>query len=342
MAGVKTPDKYGVSKWNGTPEENGRMVRTLMRFFGATKIRYLDINERTKKLFHTHTIDNVVVKHNRELVWEDVEWGYQTLEKDVVPNRFKHMIVFTWPEPWHSLQRPRGALWRLISSWNGCFRGDIIQPPMQKFLKGIGYQGLAGSAMMGLGNYTGWGVLAGHGEMGRQTDLLAVDEFAGSSRVILTDLPLPVDNPIDAGIARFCLSCTKCADACPMDAIEKQKEPKWEIYQSDDPNRKPELFNNPGLKAYHFDNARCAKHSSLYGNLCGTCQIECVFAKRMDSSVHDLVLGVVAQTSALNTFFFNMDKAFGYGALPAEKYPDFWDLEEKMPIQGYGYDAGAV
>jgi reductive dehalogenase len=210
---------------------------------------------------------------------------------------------------------------------------------MQRFLKGLGYQGLCGSAMMGLGQYTAWGVLSGHGEMGRQTNLISENEWAGSSRIVITDLPLPVDNPIDMGVAKFCLDCLKCADSCPMDAIETQKEPKWETYQSDDPYRKPELWQNPGVKCYHFDNALCGSHSRLYGNLCGACQANCVFAKRMDSSVHDLVKGIVAQTSIFNGFFYNMDKAFGYGQLDPEQYPDFWTLEEKMPIFGYGYDA---
>ena len=64
-------------------------------------------------------------------------------------------------------------------------------------------------------------VAAGIGEMGRNG--MVITEKYGSRihmpDVILTDLPLTADKPIDLAVPDFCSYCRKCAITCPTNSI---------------------------------------------------------------------------------------------------------------------------
>ena len=143
---------------------------------------------------------------------------------------------------------------------HGCFGGDIVQLYLQRFLRGLGYGGLTGSALFGIGSYGGFGVMSGFGELGRGQECIGTTEWWGSFHPIITDLPLPTSNPIDAGVVKFCEICTKCAEACPTAALQFDKEPSWELASDTaNPNLKPELFNNPGKKTWNYNQANCQR-----------------------------------------------------------------------------------
>lgn len=65
------------------------------------------------------------------------------------------------------------------------------------------------------------GSLAGHGWIGRN-NLLVNPRFGARVRyaTILTDMPLPVDGPIDSG----CGSCNACIGVCPAEALGEAAE----------------------------------------------------------------------------------------------------------------------
>ena len=44
-----TPEDYGVPKYEGTPEENSRMLRTAGRIMGAADMGFVKLDEKTKK-----------------------------------------------------------------------------------------------------------------------------------------------------------------------------------------------------------------------------------------------------------------------------------------------------
>lgn len=44
-----TPERLGVPKWQGTPEENTRMLRAAMRFYGASDIGTSELDSKHKK-----------------------------------------------------------------------------------------------------------------------------------------------------------------------------------------------------------------------------------------------------------------------------------------------------
>lgn len=338
----KTPEQMGLAKWSASPEENARMTRTIARFFGASDVRFLSIDDKFKKLLNSHQNDVLInfTKKIRKYVFEDVDNPYVTDTKAVIPNRFKYAFVLGWCDTHPLLARPDTQIESAsVGTHHGCFRGDTPQLHMQRFMHNIGYTALGGSAMMGIGAYPAAGVCSGFGELGRLQQTVAIKpaggNWLGSTRMVLTDLPLPASNPIDAGIVKFCKDCDKCAEICPGGALQHTKEPSWDLAtDSGNSNLRPELFNNPGKKTWNYNHARCQKYCNEAGAICGKCGSNCVFNKEPLSSVHDLVLGVVSKTNALNGFFFNMDKAFGYGEVPKEQFNDFWHMEYDMPQWG--------
>ena len=68
-------------------------------------------------------------------------------------------------------------------------------------------------------------IQAGFGELGKHGSLIN-PEFGSSFRLsaVLTNAPLPLDEPQTHGVDDFCSSCKICEDACPPFAITADKQ----------------------------------------------------------------------------------------------------------------------
>ena len=102
------------------------------------------------------------------------------------------------------------------------------------------------------------GLKAGFGELGRHGSIINPTLgplFRMGS--VATSIPLAIDHPIDAGIAKFCDACRACRKFCPADAIPDERTPEA---------GKDHL----GYDRYVIDTGRCfpyfAKHS--YCSIC--------------------------------------------------------------------------
>ena len=108
------------------------------------------------------------------------------------------------------------------------------------------------------------GLKAGFGELGRHGSIIH-PRLGPLFRMgsVATSLPLAIDHPIDAGIARFCDTCLACRKYCPADAIPDSRSPEA---------GKDHL----GYDRYVVDTGRCfpyfAKHS-----YCSICLPVCVY-----------------------------------------------------------------
>ncbi len=94
-------------------------------------------------------------------------------------------------------------------------RNQILVANLTAYLKELGY-----GALLGAVNPMPMAVAAGLGEMGRNG--LVISKRFGARvhpSVILTDLPLVPDGPIDIGVPEFCAVCRKCAETCPTNSI---------------------------------------------------------------------------------------------------------------------------
>jgi reductive dehalogenase len=135
---------------------------------------------------------------------------------------------------------------------------------------------------------------------------------------ILTDMPLALTRPIDAGTVRCCATCGICAKACPYDALAKTGGPRWDHWAEDE----EALLNYSNVGAYYgfrLSRTRCPK--------CRSCQAACPFNSSAKALIHTVVEATAATTTLFNGFLSNMSEFFGYG----HKNPnDWWDMD--LPI----------
>ncbi|MCX6013846.1 MAG: reductive dehalogenase [Chloroflexi bacterium] len=319
---VFNPASIGVPKYDGTPEENSRIVRSAMRMFGASQVAFLELDEKNKKFIYTYDSDG------KKIDFEDVEKPYETIDRRVIPNRFRSVIVFTVEMSEELLKRRNGrAPTPLSASATGSAyaRARVIIDDTQVFLHVLGYQGLMTVWFNGLGCAPALGIMAGIGEQSRLNRLIS-PEHGPLIRIfrIITDLPLAPSKPIDAGIMRFCKTCKICANECPSGTLSKDTEPTWEV-------KGP--WNNPGHKAYFEDSIKCMQYWLHSTASCSTCFAVCPFSNKNKSFIHTFVMATLAKTPILNGTFTKMDSIMGYDK--PRNPEEWWNLD----LPPYGIDS---
>lgn len=328
-----TPEEMGVPRWEGTPQENARMIRAALRLFGADQVGFVELNENTRKLIYQYD-----ALDGKRLEFENVEQPYETDEKRVIPDRARSVIVFTIKMSEELIKRKTAENMptALSSAAVGMAYGQAknVLDRLQTFLHVLGYYGLSGSWYNGLGIAPAFGVLSGLGEIGRINRMIS-PEYGPLQRIfkVVTDLPIEPTKPIDAGIMNFCRTCGVCAKNCPSGCLSKEKEPYWKTAGP---------WNNPGHKAWHEDSAACWSWWQASAAGCSTCFAVCTFSKKNSAIIHDLVKIIVAKNKVLpdllNGFFANMDDLFGY-QVPRD-IEQWWDMD--LPPRGANNAKGTL
>ena len=108
------------------------------------------------------------------------------------------------------------------------------------------------------------GLKAGFGELGRHGSIIhpGLGPLFRMGSVV-TSIPLEIDHPIDAGIAKFCDSCRACRKVCPPGAIPDERSPKA---------GKDHL----GYDRYVVDTGRCFPYFAKY-SYCSICLPVCAY-----------------------------------------------------------------
>jgi reductive dehalogenase len=318
---AKTPEERGVPKWTGGPDEAAKIIRAAMRHFGAATIGFFELNDNTRKLIYGVDPDG------KELIFTDDAMASEDDDARYIPNSCKYAIIYTVQMSQETMRRCPTPLASQTTTL-AYKRGETIQASTQEFLRGLGYQCLGESSTNALGIAPAMGVMAGLGELSR-LNRLVTPEFGPMVRVfkLLTDLPVSLDKPIDAGIMEFCKRCKKCAEACPSESLSFLDEPTWETRGG---------WNNPGHKAYFEDSPSCLAYwREQAGTNCGICFAVCPFAKKDNAWVHEWVKAGSAVAPVLDSFFRSMDDAFGYGTQANSE--EWWSLD----LPEYGIDSNA-
>lgn len=312
-----TPEDYGVEKHQGTPEENSKMLRVAGRIMGAADMGFVKIDDKTKKLLWG------------KIIFEDVEKGYAEPEKNkfVLPNKDLWAVCSLVPQSLWMQQYSERMSWA-SSNTMSYSRANIYGNRLSVFLRGLGYQAYGGDTES-VGRLVGFGLMAGLGEYGR-AGILVSPKYGTDIRTVMvtiTDLPLAVTKPIDAGITKFCETCKKCGEMCPSGAISMEDKPFW---GGDKP------WQAKGIKGWYMDAKKCYTYMLGGEPDCSRCQTVCPFTKFDEAVIHDLIKLSIGTTPALNSAIRKMDDVFGYGAQPdLSKTP--WDLDP-MDIPLYGLD----
>ena len=318
---AKTPEERGVPKWKGSPEEAAKIIRAALRHFGAATVGFIELDDNTRKLVYGVDPDG------KDMIFTDDPIATETENERYIPFSCKYAVVYTVQMSSETMRRCPTPLASQTTTL-AYKRSEIIQASIQEFLRGLGYQCLGSSSTNALAIAPALGVLAGLGELSRLNRLIT-PEFGPMVRVfeVLTDLPVAVDQPIDAGIMEFCKRCKKCAEACPSESLSFLDEPTWEVQGG---------WNNPGHKAYFENAVTCRAYwREEAGTNCGICFAVCPFAKKDNGWIHEWVKAGTSTTPFMANFFRSMDDAFGYGTQASAE--EWWSLD----LPEYGIDSNA-
>jgi epoxyqueuosine reductase len=140
--------------------------------------------------------------------------------------------------------------------------------------------------------------------------------------VVLTDMPLALDRPIDFGLQEFCARCKKCAETCPPQALSHDDEPSWEP-QGD--------WSARGKRVYFEKPPNCLEFSVKQSTFCCACMACCPWTKP-DTLLHKVSRAVAATVPAATSLMVKLDDACGFGLAPPEKAAGWWT--EKLPVWG--------
>nr|UZH91506.1 reductive dehalogenase [uncultured bacterium] len=323
-----TPAMTGAPKWQGTPEENSRMVRSALTFFGAGMVGFGEVSKQEReKLFYTYHKQ----VPNKQQVFEDVDLGYEDADKYVFPNKPLYRISMTLPMSREMYRTSDRSQLQFASNVSRYRHFSMLQPAFQEFIRGIGYQCYGYPApVAGPMPAAASAILSGLAEASRNSGYCIDPEYGPVSGffTLITDLPLEPTPPIDAGIWRFCQTCNKCAENCPNQVIPYDHEPSWEpptFYG------KPDIMHPLGKRMFYTDHVGCWMYCFEGG--CGACMATCTFNVNGSAMVHDAVKATLATTPILNGFLWQADKTFGYGLKSEEEKEEWWDLS--LPSMGW-------
>ena len=315
-----TPEEYGVPRYEGTPEENSQMLRVAGRILGASDMGFVQLDKNIKKLLYGN------------IRFEKVDKGYEDKKTDsfVLPDKELWAICSVIPQSLWMQKYTKRMSWA-CSNTGAYSRANIFSNRLNVFLRGLGYQFYGGDTGS-VGRVVGFGVMSGLGEYGR-AGIMISPQFGTNLRTVLvtiTDLPLAVTKPIDAGITQFCSACKKCGEMCPSGAISMEDKPFWG-------GEAP--WQAKGIKGWYLDSKKCYTYMLGGEPDCSRCQTVCPFTKYDQAVMHDLVKMFIAKVPIpiLHRFIRKMDDVFGYGSEPdLLKTP--WDLDP-MDIPLFGLDS---
>ncbi|MBW2141813.1 MAG: reductive dehalogenase [Deltaproteobacteria bacterium] len=304
---VHTPQELGVPPWRGTEEEASSMIEKAAVHLGAAQVGFTAMDL-------TWLGPNVRIS-------SDVEKPTTSREGIFFPPAYKYVIVVAGRVPMWAAKCAPGALGSAADR-AGYEEAHMAEEKLMNFIRGIGY-GAFDIHMMGI-NPIPFAVMAGLGEMGRMNRVVS-PFFGGAVRfaLILTDLPLALDKPIDFGLHEFCRHCRKCARACPVNAISFETDPSWEPLGP---------YSFKGKKVWFEDCEKCAAYTSSAGTYCSACLAACTWNKQNKTALHGLMRSLGAKLPAFSRFYALMDDLFGYGLIPEEKRKTWW--KKDLPVKG--------
>lgn len=318
-----TPEERGVPRYEGTPEENAKMIRVALRHMGASTVGFVHMEtETTRKLIYNQEPS----PSKKTIVFENVNVGREEEDKLVIPEKAQTAIVFSVQMSTETMKYGPTALGSLTTTLSYT-RMWVILTQLHQFIRSLGYQSYGPSAFNGLGIYPAMATMAGLGEMSRLNRVIT-PEHGPMVRFtfLLTDMPIAPTKPIDFGVMNFCKDCKTCAEMCPSGALSMDRDPSWTPVGA---------WNNAGHRAYFEDSVKCRNYWNTCGTNCGICFSTCPYATDDEASMHAIVKGTIATTTAFNSLLVAADrKAFPSEKGKPMKDPNEWWNNENLAEMG--------
>ncbi len=261
-----TPEQRGVPIHTDSPENNAHIITTALLEMGACDVGFVRLeDETTRKLIYKQDSDPT-----HDIVFEDVEVGYETAQKRVIPQKAQWVIVYSVAMSHRGLAQAPSQLSR-ATTMNSYVKLYTIYNQLHEFIRGLGYHSYGAANFNGFGAFVGFAVLAGLGELSRM-DILITPKNGPMVRLaaLATDLPIEPTKPIDFGVMQYCKICKICAVNCPSKAISNDTDPTWEPKG---------VWSNRGHKAYFRDAMKCRDFFYKSGSNCGVCIAKCPFSQ---------------------------------------------------------------
>jgi len=301
------PQSFGLPPWKASPEEASHILETAGTQLGAAMVGFTTINP--------NWLDNDCE------ISPDVDNISSVDGKTLIPERMKYVICILGVTPQNLVDRNFSFL-GAAGDRAGYEQTSMAYTRVMRFVRGLGYDAydLQLTAIA-----TPFAIAAGLGELGRMNRMVN-PIFGGNVRIgmVLTDLPLAIDKPIDFGLQKFCEKCKKCATSCPGNAISKEDKPTWE------PSNK---MQTPGKKVYFEDIDKCMAAQNGRDYYCSTCMAVCPWSKQDKTVLHELAHIMASKFPGFGKLLVKMDDLFGYGRITRDdKLEEWW--EQRRPIGG--------
>lgn len=290
-----------IPRWEVPPGEASKVVTKAARFYGACGVGFCGLD---KRWIYSHTSDG------RPIVFEDVEEGYTTDEKAVIPDSQRWVVALLVPMEFNENSYAPTTI--EATSNMGYSRMHVLAGAVAEFIRGLGWHAIP------CGNDTALSVpiaiQAGLGHLGRNGRLITW-ERGPLVRIckVFTDLPLAQSPPAPGGIIEYCESCKKCARACPSRSITDGPR----TYEG------PKESNNNGVLKWYCDEDACLDYWHEVGTGCSICLRSCSFTKKK-GLLHEAVKWFIRNIPQLNGLWVWIDDLFGYGKMSDPSR--YWDI----------------
>jgi len=194
-----------------------------------------------------------------------------------LPSHWQYAIVLGIPMEWDTvLASPQAS-----TSYEAYDRVSTAALRLEGALKFMGYPARSNTPMTSYDLIVPpFAVEAGLGEVSRP-GYCVTPELGSNCRmaVVVTNLPMAVDKPIDFGVADFCNNCKICADSCPSGAISKADSPAEQEWGTGSAIR--------GYEHWYINNGACYNfwRESMGPMGCRLCVAVCPYSRK-DNWLH--------------------------------------------------------
>jgi reductive dehalogenase len=301
---------YKTKTQDSDPKSLSLKVKKAAGLFGADMVGICKLDRRW------------VYSHSTDFLYEGR--GDDPLEPRIstpqeIPEAFQWAVVTIHQMSYDLLSYQTGAISGMATEI-GYLRMNIINHLLSSFIRNIGFQAID-CTTNDVALSIPMAIQAGLGDLGRN-GLLITPKYGPRVRinVIITDMPLEPDTPIDFGVTELCEACKICAERCPSQSLSH-----------DNRTTEPINISNSGGALKWFNNAEtCRMYWARNNSGCSICITSCPFNKP-DTFFHRMVRWFVDHIRWGAPLYVWMDKLAGYGKTkPVDNFWKEYDPKHKL------------